>query len=471
VVPWFGAGQWGRRSGWVALVSSLALAGCSVVRAPASPASVGAVEPGRAFIGHAPAPEPLLELRVMAIQVADDDGARAARVAPGHIARWVAFANSVFRPAGVRLRFDPADQRLLRSSWLNELEGTEQEGWREAKRAADQIAERYPDRLVVFFRHGPGERATGGGFAWTDYNFVVLPGWLDDSHCGHEHGSAFAHELGHHLGLGHTFARIFADPAEAAAQLAEYGGNLAVFDGDGLHDTAPDPGIRTTECGRTAELELSGVRVPLARRNIMSYYEERDSLTEEQIRRLRWFARERLVHQLKLPRNEPTGALELERLEIVASAGARCSTQEMTVFGAGNWSGERQLFCRAQAEQMFVTVQLPVAISGVQRLELYATRAPDFGVLEVFLDNQPIGTPYDAWAPAVLASGAISLGERRLAAGSHELSFLIRGKNRASSGFHLGVDAIALVRVARSGPLGSRPLGSRPLGLRLQPAS
>jgi hypothetical protein len=94
---------------------------------------------------------------------------------------------------------------------------------------------------------------------------------------------------------------------------------------------------------------------------------------------------------------------------------------------------------------MFVTVKLPVASSALQRLDLYATRAPDFGILEVFLDNQPIGVPYDAWAPAVLASGAIPLGPQRLAAGSHELSFLVRRKNPASTGSHLGIDAIALV--------------------------
>jgi hypothetical protein len=66
-------------------------------------------------------------------------------------------------------------------------------------------------------------------------------------------------------------------------------------------------------------------------------------------------------------------------------------------------------------------------------------------VLEVLLDGQPMGQPYDAFAPAVLASGPISFGARRLRTGAHTLTFRIRSRNPASAGSHLGVDAIALV--------------------------
>ncbi|HKO91446.1 MAG TPA: hypothetical protein VJU61_09860, partial [Polyangiaceae bacterium] len=77
----------------------------------------------------------------------------------------------------------------------------------------------------------------------------------------------------------------------------------------------------------------------------------------------------------------------------------------------------------------------------------YLTRAPDFGILEVLLDGRPIGAAYDAWAPAVLASGAIHFGEHELAAGNHELSFVVRAKNPASEASHIGIDAVALVPV------------------------
>jgi hypothetical protein len=44
----------------------------------------------------------------------------------------------------------------------------------------------------------------------------------------------------------------------------------------------------------------------------------------------------------------------------------------------------------------------------------------------------------------VLAWGAIPLGQRRLGAGNHELSFLVRRKNPVSSVFHFGIDALVL---------------------------
>jgi hypothetical protein len=445
---------------WGVALAVLTALSCVQPSPPAHPELLGTEELGQAFVGRSPAPEPTLVVPLLALRVADDDGKRAARVGPEQVAAWVAYANQVFRPAGVQLLFERGAFRELRSTRINGLQGTGQVDWREVKRTADEVASFYPDRLVVFFRHGPGNSATGVGMSWTDYNFVLMPGWFDDAHCGHDHIYSLAHEIGHHLGLPHTFARVFSQPAEAAAFLRDRNGDVRAFDGDGLRDTAPDPGIRTTECGKLSELSLSGVRVPLVRRNVMSYYEHVDSLSAQQIQRLRWFLNERRAYQMKLPKNDAPGALEAEELEVLASQGGRCSTQQMDAFGGGNWSNGRQLFCYSNG-QLWVRVRLPSSSSGWQRLDLYLTRAPDFGILEVLLDGRPIGTAYDAWAPAVLASGAIHFGEHQLAAGDHELSFVVRAKNLASEGFHIGIDAVALVSVAQR-PAQTRVKRSQP---------
>ena len=437
----------GMRGLWLAMPLLMASLACGPARAPAHPVHSAPEARGSAYVGRAAAPQPLLEVSLLAFRVADDDGGRPARVTAADVARSVAFANDVYRAAGVRFRFDPRELMPLHNRVINELEGEQQSEWATARRVADEIAEHYPDRLVVFFRHGRGPGATGAGFSGTAYNFVVMPGWSDDLHCGHDHISALSHELGHHLGLRHTFARVFDVPAQAADFLAAYAGDVRAFDGDGLDDTAPDPGVRSTECQAIDVLELGGVRVPLARRNIMSYYDQPESLSREQIERLRWFLLERRSHQLKLPRNEPSSALQAEQLEILAQSGGECWAQDMATFGAGNWSEGQQLFCLSQAGPQSVRVRLQVETAGLQRLELYATRAPDYGILEVMLDGVPIGGAYDAWAPAVLASGPIPLGEVRFEAGSHELTFVTRAKNPASSAFHLGLDALVMLPV------------------------
>jgi hypothetical protein len=415
-------------------------------------------------------PVPIYTVRIAAVRVSDDDGQRAARVTPAQVTAWLAFANDVFRPAGVRFDFHPdaGDWTELRNSGLNGLAGTDQDDWPLRKREADDVAATFPDQLVVFFRHGPGGFATGGGFSWFDYDFVAMPGWLDDEHCGHDHIDALAHELGHHLGLPHTFTRVFLDSGAADAFVSANAGDLRLFDGDGIGDTPPDPGIRTTECQAVPSVTLGGVRLPLPRRNVMSYYDERDSLSPDQIERVRWFVRERLAHRMKLPRNDTAGAptLEAEALFVTGAEGCRPRRQAMDPFGAGNWSGATQLSCRSPAgAPVAVTARLSLARRGRYRITLFATRSPDYGIVEVLLDGRPLGAPYDAWAPAVLASGAIPLGEHALARGRHELVFRTRGKNAASSGFHLGIDALTFApagrgRVAQLTKAGSPSEGS-----------
>ncbi|HKO90352.1 MAG TPA: hypothetical protein VJU61_04325, partial [Polyangiaceae bacterium] len=120
-----------RFRGWSVALAVLAALGCRQPSPPAHPELLGTDELGRAFVGRTPAPEPTLVVPILALRVADDDGGRAARVAPAQVAAWVAYANQVFEPAGVQLLFEPGAFRELRSTSINGLEGTRQVDWRE----------------------------------------------------------------------------------------------------------------------------------------------------------------------------------------------------------------------------------------------------------------------------------------------------------------------------------------------------
>ncbi|MGV3721047.1 MAG: hypothetical protein ACO1SX_09070, partial [Actinomycetota bacterium] len=110
-------------------------------------------------------PGALQAVPVQAIAVSDDEGGRPPRVTPAQVKTWIDFTNRTFAPAGVRFDFRPdrRDYASLRSTLLNNVMGAEDADWRRAKAAGNQAAARYPGKLVILLRHGPGANGAGNG--------------------------------------------------------------------------------------------------------------------------------------------------------------------------------------------------------------------------------------------------------------------------------------------------------------------
>ncbi len=208
-------------------------------------------------------------IRVQAVVLRNDDGTRMAKVRPGELALWLVTANRTLKRSGsdIQLTFSPEQDWLTHtSSTLNGLHN-----YRPAClplfAQARKIAAEHPQKLTVFFRHGSKdvstdgskERATGNGFAVhptdTAPGFIVMPGFQSTTiKRGPKaprlpNQKLFVHELGHFLGLKHTFPgngskqpKTLKDLRQrikdAGAQTGAQGKN---FDGDGIADTPPDP--------------------------------------------------------------------------------------------------------------------------------------------------------------------------------------------------------------------------------------
>jgi len=413
--------------------------------------------PDRPALTPAPTPRPeLITIPIHVARISDDDGKRAVDVTPEQLENWVRFANHAFSSADIGFQFDAAkDISDVRSTRLNNVMGTEDNDWMEARREGNALAAHSARKgqLLVICRHGPGPSRTGKGFSWWDYNFVVMPGYSANRHCGRENISALAHEIGHYLGLPHTFAGDPFPTTKDAEEAFERSGRIVkAFDGDGIADTPPHPSIRDLECkGKDSEIRLKDVRITMPRNNLMGYFEERNTLTPGQQERVRWVARKRLEFAMSMPTNADAAnsrgeIVEVESLSIRRTSGPRRVRQSMDGFGRGNWSNGFQAFFGTD-DACELVLNLNVPKRGKYHATLYATQATDYGIVQAVIDHHLAGMPFDAFAPIVIPSGPIDLGVVEVSKTEVELKFECKRRNPQSTGHKMGVDCLVLTPV------------------------
>jgi hypothetical protein len=380
--------------------------------------------------------------------VSDDDGKHRAAADVRELRRQVEFMSRAFEPAHVRFTFDPAhDLTSLKSTIINHMMGTSDANWLKAKREGNRIAAGSHGKLVVFLRYGPGAQPTGVSFSWFDYNFIAF------STSAHDYWK-LAHEAAHYFGLAHPHGGPeFKTVKEAEAYFVEHEGRLECFDGDGLDDTPPCPGIVSLYLSNDRSVTLAGHEFTILRGNVVSYYHhakpEDDlaagTMTPQQSKRLRWFVDMRMKHGMALPVNSTmNNAIDAVSLHILKSADCSAEPQPVDQFLKGAWSGQRQLWCKCE-ENGQLTLELKVARSGRQRIIAGLTHAPDYGKLQFAIDGHALSSAFDAYGPSVLPSGPIELGSLDLGAGVHEFSIKVVGKKPQSKGYSFGLDCLKLL--------------------------
>jgi hypothetical protein len=134
---------------------------------------------------------------------------------------------------------------------------------------------------------------------------------------------------------------------------------------------------------------------------------------------------------------------EAEDLPILEAADCPTGRQPMSRFGPKRWSNDQQLF-GATAKGGHVTLSVDVPITANYRLDIFFTKARDFGIVEIALDGKPIGEPFDGFHKEVAPSGKVNFGSVDLTEGAHELRFTVVGKNGDSSNYFLGIDCLEL---------------------------
>ncbi|TXT18918.1 MAG: membrane-bound dehydrogenase, partial [Planctomycetota bacterium] len=152
----------------------------------------------------------------------------------------------------------------------------------------------------------------------------------------------------------------------------------------------------------------------------------------------------------KSPIDSKTGkvpeALEGESLKILKVSAGNAAGQKMGGFTKDKWSGDDHLWWTGGKRGARLDLELPVAADGEFVLELALTKARDYGIVQVRIDDETLGSPIDGFNnPDVITTGVLNFEPRKLTKGLHKLTFEIVGKHADAVGFMVGVDYVRLV--------------------------
>jgi hypothetical protein len=138
------------------------------------------------------------------------------------------------------------------------------------------------------------------------------------------------------------------------------------------------------------------------------------------------------------------GALEGERLKVLACTGGNPHEQEMSVFGE-DWSNAAHLWWVQAKPGDKLDLVVPVQSAGKYNLALQMTKARDYGIVQLYLDSQKLGRPIDLYHTAVVATGPLEMGVHDLTAGEHKLTIEVVGANpKAIKAYMAALDYVKL---------------------------
>ncbi|MBN1854495.1 MAG: DUF2961 domain-containing protein [Pirellulales bacterium] len=127
--------------------------------------------------------------------------------------------------------------------------------------------------------------------------------------------------------------------------------------------------------------------------------------------------------------------------EVVGRPKGTVQTQDLGPFGKEKWrDGDHLWWTDAQPGDK-LNITLPVPSDGEYVLSAVFTKAPDYGIVQLYLDGKKIGEPLDLYHPTVEPTEPIPLGSHDLAEDKHIVTIEILGANeKAIQSYMFGLD-------------------------------
>lgn len=137
-------------------------------------------------------------------------------------------------------------------------------------------------------------------------------------------------------------------------------------------------------------------------------------------------------------------ATEAETMRVISCSGGQSSTQSMGTY-SGKWSNGGQLWWTGAAPGNRLILEFEINKTGKYELGIQLTKAIDYGIVQLSLDGQPLGSPIDLYNDGVIPTGLLPFGTIDLSKGHHQLAAEIVGaSDKAVKGYMVGVDYISL---------------------------
>ena len=138
--------------------------------------------------------------------------------------------------------------------------------------------------------------------------------------------------------------------------------------------------------------------------------------------------------------------LEGETLKILKKSAGTVESQPMQSFKNDKWSAAAQLWWTGAKPADTLVLELPVDKPGLYDVLAVLTKAHDYAVVQLTLDNQKLDGPLDLYHPTdVLNTKLITLGQAQLGKGPHTFTIkIVTAHPDATKAFMFGLDYILL---------------------------
>jgi len=151
---------------------------------------------------------------------------------------------------------------------------------------------------------------------------------------------------------------------------------------------------------------------------------------------------DRPIHEPQKP-FKLEGAIEGEALKVLGTSDdMEADVQDIS--GHGEFSNDNQMWLRGQKVGSWAELGLPEVPAGTYKLTIFPVTSWDYAVVQVSLNGNKVGGPYDSFTPDVRRGKPIVADAVALKGKGDVLRVEAIGKNDKSTGYFFGIDAIKL---------------------------